>query len=137
MFTSPISVTSLLAIHMAAFVFKSAEPMLMPMPNSTSVPQETFACASFQVMMLMPGMNIRVIAMTVEAVVETGCRIFSVTQKKINRREMIRSFFSFGLMEPISSMAFLTVSSPPFTSLISAGSIFMQTKYRITDIIAA
>ena len=125
---SPRLATSCVASHMAAFVLSRAEPRLMPMPKRTKVPQETRDWASFQVMMLIPGRNMSVMAMTVDAVVETGCRTFSVTQAKRSRTEMASSFFSAAVMGPRSAMDCLTVSSPPATSSISAGSIFMQMK---------
>ena len=137
MVARPSTATSLLASHMAALVFRRAEPMLIPIPKSTSVPQDTRDWASFQVMIAIPGINISVIAITVEAVVEMGCTLFSVTQQSSSNTEMARSFFSGMRMGPSSAMAFFTVASPPSTSLISAGSSLMQRKKSTTDITAA
>src|SRR6266702_2211857 len=46
------------ASHEAPLVCSNAVPTLMPIPNSTIVPQGILGCASFQFMIPMPGKNI-------------------------------------------------------------------------------
>ena len=117
-----------LASQAAAFVDSSAEPMLIPIPKSSSVPQEIRLCASFQVMMPIPGSIMSVTAMIVVVVVSIGCRIFSVTQNSSRPQEIASSFFSAAVIGPISLTALRTAASPPSTSIISGGKTFMHTK---------
>jgi ArsR family transcriptional regulator, virulence genes transcriptional regulator len=57
-FLRPNSTTARSASQDAPLVCSNAVPTLMPIPNSTIVPHGILGCASFQVMMPMPGRNI-------------------------------------------------------------------------------
>ena len=70
------------------------------MPNSTTVPHGIRGCASFQVMMPMPGRNISATAVIVVVLVSKLCRTPSVAQKAIKVSEIASSFILGRLHRP-------------------------------------
>ena len=82
-FFSPNSATTILASQVAALVCSKAVPRLMPTPNRITVPQGMRGCATFQVRMPKPGMNISATAVIVVVLVSNLCRTPSVAQKAI------------------------------------------------------
>ena len=105
-----------------------AEPRLMPTPKSSSVPQLMRSWTSFQVMMPMPGIIIKVTATIVVEDVSNGWTIFSVAQKKSSTTEMNSSFFSSVFIGPSAESSCAIFSRPPGISSISGGRSFKRTK---------
>ena len=98
------------------------------MPNSTIVPQGILGCASFQVMMPMPGRNISATAASVVEEVSKLCRTPSVDQKPSSVSEIASSFFSDAFMGPRSASDLRIASRPPGISFTSGGIMRVMTK---------
>ena len=127
-FFRPNSATTISASHTAPLVCSSAVPRLMPMPNRTTVPHGILGCASFQVMMPMPGRNISATAVIVVVLVSNLCSTPSVAQKASSVSEIASSFFSEAFIGPSSASDLRIASRPPGTSFISGGIMRVITK---------
>ena len=130
----PNASTTMSASHVAALVCSSAVPRLMPTPNSTTVPHGIFGCASFHVMMPMPGRNISATAVIVVVLVSNLCSTPSVAQNPSKVSESSNSFISAGFIGPSSASDLRIASRPPGTCVTSGGIMRVITKYNATHI---
>ena len=127
-FFRPNSATTMSASQVAALVCNKAVPRLMPTPNRTMVPHGIFGCASFQVMMPKPGMNISATAVIVVVLVSNLCNTPSVAQKAIKISDSASSFISDAFIRPSSASDLRMPSRPPGTSATSGGIMRVMTK---------
>ena len=98
------------------------------MPNSTTVPHGILGCASFQVMMPMPGRNISATAVIVVVLVSNLCRMPSVAQKPSNVSDSASSFISEAFIGPSSASDLRIAFAAAGTSATSGGIMRVITK---------
>ena len=120
--------TTILASQVAALVCSKAVPRLMPTPNRMTVPHGIRDCASFQVKMPKPGMNISATAVMVVVLVSNLWRMPSVTQKAIRVSDSASNFHSAALVGPSAASDLRMPSRPPGTCATSGGIMMVMTK---------